>query len=75
MVAFGDSGNELTFGESACTFVAMGNATPEIKAIADDICPPDTIDIRIISLKAIADDICPPDTEGRRGGLLEQNLL
>lgn len=43
-VAFGDSGNDATFGDSACTFVAMGNATPEIKAIADDICPPDTED-------------------------------
>ncbi len=44
VVAFGDSGNDVTFGESACTFVAMGNATSEIKAIADDICPPDTED-------------------------------
>ena len=38
-VAFGDSGNDATFADSACTFVAMGNATPEIKAVADDICP------------------------------------
>lgn len=38
-VAFGDSGNDATFAQSACTFVAMGNADPEIKAIADDVCP------------------------------------
>ena len=38
-VAFGDSGNDATFAQSSCTFVAMGNATPEIKAIADDVCP------------------------------------
>lgn len=38
-VAFGDSGNDETFAQSACTFVAMGNADPHIKAIADDLCP------------------------------------
>lgn len=38
-VAFGDSGNDVTFAQSACTFVAMGNATPEVKEIADDIAP------------------------------------
>ena len=38
-VAFGDSGNDATFADTDCTFVAMGNATPEIKAIADDVCP------------------------------------
>lgn len=38
-VAFGDSGNDATFAQSSCTFVAMGNATPEIKQIADDVCP------------------------------------
>ena len=38
-VAFGDSGNDATFAQSSCTFVAMGNATPEIKAAADDVCP------------------------------------
>ena len=36
-VAFGDSGNDATFAQSSCTFVAMGNASPEIKAVADDI--------------------------------------
>lgn len=36
-VAFGDSGNDATFAQSPCTFVAMGNASPEIKAVADDI--------------------------------------
>ena len=43
-VAFGDSGNDITFGESPCTFVAMGNATPEIKAVADEQCPSDEED-------------------------------
>ena len=43
-VAFGDSGNDATFAESACTFVAMGNATPEIKAVADEECPADADD-------------------------------
>ena len=43
-VAFGDSGNDVTFGASPCTFVAMGNATPEIKAVANEVCPPDTED-------------------------------
>ena len=38
-VAFGDSGNDATFADSACTFVAMGNAAPAIKTVADDICP------------------------------------
>ena len=43
-VAFGDSGNDATFADSACTFVAMGNATPEIKAVADEECPADADD-------------------------------
>ena len=43
-VAFGDSGNDITFGESPCTFVAMGNATPEIKGVADEECPADKDD-------------------------------
>ncbi len=35
-VAFGDSGNDLSLTGRALHFVAMGNATDEIKAAADD---------------------------------------
>lgn len=38
-VAFGDSGNDATFADTPCTFVAMGNASERIKRIADDLCP------------------------------------
>ena len=38
-VAFGDSGNDASFADTPCTFVAMGNADEHIKAIADDIAP------------------------------------
>ncbi|MBM6755890.1 HAD family phosphatase [Collinsella tanakaei] len=38
-VAFGDSGNDATFADVPCTFVAMGNAGEHIKRIADDVCP------------------------------------
>lgn len=37
VVAFGDSGNDLSMKEYAGCFVAMGNATPEVKAAADYI--------------------------------------
>ena len=37
-VAFGDSANDLTLTGRALTFVAMGNATAEVKAVADDQC-------------------------------------
>ncbi len=36
-VAFGDSGNDLSMCGRALTFVAMGNASPEVKEAADDI--------------------------------------
>lgn len=35
-VAFGDSGNDLSMCGRGITFVAMGNATAEVKAAADD---------------------------------------
>lgn len=35
-VAFGDSGNDLSMCGRAITFVAMGNASDEVKAVADD---------------------------------------
>ena len=38
-VAFGDSGNDLPMAGRAATFVAMGNATDEVKAAADEVCP------------------------------------
>ena len=41
-VAFGDSGNDLQMAGHVGTLVAMGNATPEFKAVADEICPPIT---------------------------------
>ena len=37
-VAFGDSGNDLSMAGRGATFVAMGNAAPEVKAAADEIC-------------------------------------
>lgn len=37
VVAFGDSGNDLSMKEYAGCFVAMGNATPDVKAAADFI--------------------------------------
>ncbi len=42
VVAFGDSGNDLSMAGNGYRFVAMGNATPQIKDAADEICP--TID-------------------------------
>ncbi len=36
-VAFGDSANDLSLTGKALTFVAMGNATDEVKAAADDV--------------------------------------
>ncbi|MCI1664963.1 MAG: Cof-type HAD-IIB family hydrolase [Atopobiaceae bacterium] len=39
VVAFGDSGNDLSMTGRDCTFVAMGNGTDQIKAAADDVCP------------------------------------
>ena len=36
-VAFGDSANDLSMCGRALTFVAMGNATAEVKAAADDV--------------------------------------
>ena len=36
-VAFGDSGNDLSMTGRELTFVAMGNASPEVKAAADDV--------------------------------------
>jgi Cof subfamily protein (haloacid dehalogenase superfamily) len=35
VMAFGDSGNDLSMRDSAGFFVAMGNASPEVKAVAD----------------------------------------
>ena len=37
-VAFGDSGNDLSLAGRELTFVAMGNATDEVKSAADDQC-------------------------------------
>lgn len=37
-VAFGDSGNDLSLTGRGLRFVAMGNATDEVKAAADDQC-------------------------------------
>lgn len=41
-VAFGDSGNDLSMIEVAGDGVAMGNASPEVKAAADHVAPPCT---------------------------------
>lgn len=43
-VAFGDSGNDLSMAGRELTFVAMGNATDEVKAAADAIADPVTED-------------------------------
>lgn len=37
--AFGDSGNDLSLAGRDATFVAMGNASREVKQVADDVCP------------------------------------
>ena len=39
-VAFGDSSNDLAMIEAAGDGVAMGNASPEVKAAADHVAPP-----------------------------------
>ncbi len=39
-VAFGDSGNDMEMAGHVGTLVAVGNATPAFKAVADEICPP-----------------------------------
>lgn len=36
--AFGDSGNDLSMAGRGAVFVAMGNASPEVKAAADEVC-------------------------------------
>lgn len=41
-VAFGDSGNDVSMLLAAGDGVAMGNALPEVKAIADHVAPPCT---------------------------------
>jgi Cof subfamily protein (haloacid dehalogenase superfamily) len=38
-VAFGDSGNDVSMTGRDYTFVAMGNATDQVKAAADEVCP------------------------------------
>lgn len=37
-VAFGDSGNDVSFVGAAGRFIAMGNARENVKGVADDIC-------------------------------------
>ena len=39
-VAFGDGGNDLPLVGSVGRFVAMGNADPEVKEAAFEVCPP-----------------------------------
>jgi HAD-superfamily hydrolase, subfamily IIB len=39
VMAFGDSGNDLSMREHAGTFVAMGNAGDKVKAVADRVAP------------------------------------
>ena len=39
-IAFGDGGNDLPLASAVGCFVAMGNADDEVKAAADDVCPP-----------------------------------
>ena len=39
VIAFGDSGNDLSMREYVDTFVAMGNAEEAVKAVADRIAP------------------------------------
>lgn len=38
-LAFGDGANDIAMLKAAGTGVAMGNALPEVKAIADTVCP------------------------------------
>lgn len=38
-VAFGDSGNDLSFADTPIRFIAMGNAEPKVRAAADGVCP------------------------------------
>ena len=38
-IAFGDGRNDLEMLETVGTGVAMDNAVPEAKAVADEICP------------------------------------
>ena len=37
-IVFGDSNNDLAMFEYAATKVAMGNASPQLKEVADEIC-------------------------------------
>ena len=39
-MAFGDAHNDMEMLQTVGFGVAMGNAVPEIKAIADYVCPP-----------------------------------
>lgn len=39
-IAFGDGRNDISMLQTVGTGVAMGNAAPQLKAIADDICAP-----------------------------------
>lgn len=39
-IAFGDNHNDMDMLEAVGTGVAMGNATAQLKEIADDVCPP-----------------------------------
>lgn len=38
-VAFGDSGNDLSFADTPIHFVAMGNAEKKVQEAADEVCP------------------------------------
>ena len=40
VVAFGDAGNDIEMLRLAGTGIAMGNAAPEVKAVADRVCEP-----------------------------------
>ena len=42
--AFGDGGNDLPIARTVGRFVAMGNADPDVKAAATEVCPPVTED-------------------------------
>lgn len=39
-IAFGDGGNDLPLAYAVGCFVAMGNADDDLKAVADEVCPP-----------------------------------
>lgn len=39
-IAFGDSHNDMEMLQAVGTGIAMGNATPQLKAIADEVCGP-----------------------------------